>query len=252
MRFLHELQAQEVEEGITAHLRCELSRAGANVEWRKGSLQLFPCAKYQIVQEGTTAELLVHSVEQEDTGLYTCDTGHAQSSAILSVHGVCPRAPALPAPPSRCNCAALSTLPAPPAPRPAFQMELESTEQEAGGLARLYCQLSKAEPGVPVQWLKEGIELHASPKYEMRHQGATCELLIHGLEAKDTGEYSCVVDGQRTLASVKVKGEPRPFSPTQGAHLVRHCSRLVLRPLGLQALFPRFCSPLAHVPLEQG
>ncbi|XP_073077345.1 obscurin isoform X20 [Manis javanica] len=177
VRFLHELQAQEVEEGITAHLRCELSRAGANVEWRKGSLQLFPCAKYQIVQEGTTAELLVHSVEQEDTGLYTCDTGHAQSSAILSVH----------------------------APRPAFQMELESTEQEAGGLARLYCQLSKAEPGVPVQWLKEGIELHASPKYEMRHQGATCELLIHGLEAKDTGEYSCVVDGQRTLASVKVK-----------------------------------------------
>ncbi|XP_057346834.1 obscurin isoform X16 [Manis pentadactyla] len=177
VRFLHELQAQEVEEGLTAHLRCELSRAGASVEWRKGSLQLFPCAKYQMVQEGTAAELLVHSVEQEDTGLYTCDTGHAQSSAILSVH----------------------------APRPAFQMALESTEQEAGGLARLYCQLSKAEPGVPVQWLKEGIQLHASPKYEMRHQGATCELLIHGLEAKDTGEYACVVDGQRTLASIKVK-----------------------------------------------
>ncbi|KAK2492721.1 hypothetical protein MC885_013414, partial [Smutsia gigantea] len=177
VRFLHELQAQEVEEGITAHLRCELSRAGASVEWRKGSLQLFPCAKYQMVQEGTAAELLVHSVEQEDTGLYTCDTGHAQSSAILSVV----------------------------APRPTFQMELESTEQEAGGLARLYCQLSKAEPGIPVQWLKEGVQLHASPKYEMRCQGATCELLIHGLEAKDTGEYACVVGGQRTLASVKVK-----------------------------------------------
>lgn len=74
-------------------------------------------------------------------------------------------------------------------------------------MARLCCQLSKVEPGAPVQWLKEGVELHAGPKYEMHYQGATCELLIHELEAKDTGEYACVVSGQKTLASVKVRGE---------------------------------------------
>lgn len=90
MRFLRELQAQEVDEGATAHLRCELSQAGASVEWRKGSLQLFPCAKYQMVQEGRTAELRVHSAEQEDAGHYTCDTGHAQSTASLSVRGELP------------------------------------------------------------------------------------------------------------------------------------------------------------------
>lgn len=88
-----------------------------------------------------------------------------------------------------------------------FQTELQGTEQEVGGVARLCCQLSKVEPGAPVQWLKEGVELHAGPKYEMHYQGATCELLIHGLEAKDTGEYACVVSGQKTLASVKVRGE---------------------------------------------
>lgn len=96
VRFLRELQAQEVDEGTTARLRCELSRAGSSVEWRKGSLQLFPCAKYQMVLEGTAAELLVHGAEQEDAGLYTCDTGHAQSTASLSVRGEplagpCPR-----------------------------------------------------------------------------------------------------------------------------------------------------------------
>lgn len=90
MRFLRELQAQDVDEGTTARLRCELSREAASVEWRKGSLQLFPCAKYQMVQEGTTVELLVHGVEQEDAGEYTCNAGHTQSIARLSVRGELP------------------------------------------------------------------------------------------------------------------------------------------------------------------
>ncbi|XP_045423418.1 obscurin isoform X23 [Lemur catta] len=177
VRFLRELEAQEVAEGGTAHLRCELSRPGAGVEWRKGSLQLFPCAKYQLVQEGAVAELLVRGAEPEDAGDYTCDTGHAQSTATLSVH----------------------------APRPKFKTGLQSLEQEAGSVARLCCQLSQAEPGAAVQWLKEGVELRMGPKYEMRSQGTTCELLVRGLEAKDTGEYACVVGGQKTVASLRVK-----------------------------------------------
>lgn len=90
MRFLRELQAQEVDEGTSAHLQCELSREAVSVEWRKGSLQLFPCAKYQMVQEGTTATLLVREVEQEDAGEYICDAGHTQSIARLSVRGELP------------------------------------------------------------------------------------------------------------------------------------------------------------------
>lgn len=58
-----------------------------------------------------------------------------------------------------------------------------------------------------MQWLKEGVELHAGPKYEMRSQGAMRELLIHQLEAKDTGEYACVTGGQKTTASLRVTGE---------------------------------------------
>ncbi|KAM8936229.1 obscurin-like isoform 2-T2 [Lycaon pictus] len=177
VQFLRELEAQEVDEGATACLRCELSQECASVDWRKGSLQLFPCAKYQMVQKGTTVELLVRSVEQEDAGHYTCDTGHTQSTASLSVRAC----------------------------RPVFQEELQSTEQEAGGVAWLHCQLSKAETDVPVQWLKEGVELHLSPKYEIRRVGTMCELLIHGLEPKDTGEYVCVAGGQKTMASVMVK-----------------------------------------------
>ncbi|XP_073912202.1 obscurin isoform X22 [Castor canadensis] len=177
VRFLQELQAQEVDEGTTAHLRCKLSQVAGSVEWRKGSLQLFPCTKYQMVQEEAGVELLVHEVEQEDAGDYTCDVGHMQSTARLTVR----------------------------APKPKFKTGLKSTEQEAGSVARLFCLLSEADPGAPVQWLKEGVELHVGPKYEIRCQGAMCELLIHGLEAKDAGEYACVVGGQKTLASLRVK-----------------------------------------------
>lgn len=96
VKFLRELQAQEVDEGSTACLRCELSREGASVEWRKGSLQLFPCAKYKMVQKGMTVELLVLGAEQEDAGHYTCDTGHAQSTASLVVRGELPTGPSAP------------------------------------------------------------------------------------------------------------------------------------------------------------
>lgn len=120
-----------------------------------------------------------------------------------------------------------------------FKTELQSAEQEAGGVARLCCQLSDSEAGAPVLWLKEGVELHRSPKYEMRRQGATCELLIHGLEAKDVGEYSCMAGSQKTLAFLKVKGErPLPHRPpAAGAHRLPQpptscCSGVALRPLG--------------------
>lgn len=123
VRFLRELQAQEVDEGATARLRCELSRAGSSVEWRKGSLQLFPCAKYQMVLEGTAAELLLHGAEPEDAGLYTCDTGHAQSTAYLSVRGEPPAGPCPPPAPGSPETGPLirssehPSLP-PPAPGP--------------------------------------------------------------------------------------------------------------------------------------
>lgn len=217
VRFLRELQAQEVDEGGTARLCCELSRAGASVEWRKGLLQLFPCAKYQMVQEGVTVELLVHNAEQEDAGHYTCDTGHTQSTARLSVRGELPAGPCLPWAPQTfwsgewgVLLSTSKSLSGSLAPRPMFQTELQDAEQEVGSLARLCCQLNEVKPAAPVQWLKEGVELHMGSKYEMRHQGAMCELLIHGLEAKDSGQYACVVDGQKTMASVKVRGEPFP------------------------------------------
>lgn len=144
-----------------------------------------------------------------------------------------------------------------------FKTELQNAEQEAGGVARLCCQLNNSELGAPVLWLKEGVELQVSSKYEMRRKGATCELLIHGLEAKDTGEYTCMVGSQKTLASLKVKGEPslpHPIplwlpggtpGPPQHPLSPGAVPRVALRPLGLQAFSAHFCTTMVPVPLEK-
>lgn len=118
-------------------------------------------------------------------------------------------------------------------------------------MARLCCQLSDSEAGAPVLWLKEGVELHMSPKYEMQRQGATCELLIHGLEAKDMGEYSCMVGSQKTLAFLKVKGErplphPLPLKLPRGhpSSLSSPSHQLLFRGASQAFGVPAFCAHL--------
>lgn len=68
-------------------MHCELSKPGISLEWKKGELGLCPCAKYLIRQTGHQATLVIHDVDSEDSGSYTCDTGRHQSTAQLAVKG---------------------------------------------------------------------------------------------------------------------------------------------------------------------
>ena len=58
------------------------------MEWKKGELCLCPCAKYDISQTGLSATLVIHDVDPEDSGNYTCDSGDRQSTAQLTVKGM--------------------------------------------------------------------------------------------------------------------------------------------------------------------
>lgn len=80
------LKDEEVTEGQTATLRCELTKA-APVEWRKGSTLLQASDKYKMRQEGTVRKLLIQDVELKDAGEYTCVCGEQETTAALIVHG---------------------------------------------------------------------------------------------------------------------------------------------------------------------
>lgn len=89
--------------------------------------------------------------------------------------------------------------------KPRLRQQLKNEEAEAGGTARLRCEISisKAE----VEWRKDGVVLHSSSKYEMWQDGTLRELRVHRLEPSDAGEYSCKAGDETSSAKLTVKGK---------------------------------------------
>uniref|UniRef100_G1KFT9 Obscurin, cytoskeletal calmodulin and titin-interacting RhoGEF n=1 Tax=Anolis carolinensis TaxID=28377 RepID=G1KFT9_ANOCA len=241
--FKEGLKNREAVEGTTATLHCEMTRAGAEVEWRKGTQALKPSNKYRMRQEGAAAELLIRDLQAEDTGEFACLCGDQKTTAVLTVHGnemfhiASEMSRSLPSlwefPVLLClsgnphglergsfelggrACWLWDVLDhdvlfvdvAPSAVPAHFQEELKklrNLEAAEGGTATLHCELTKV--AAPVEWKKGSEVLQPSAKYEMKLEGVVAELVVHDLELADGGEYSCMFGGQKTSASLKVNG----------------------------------------------
>ncbi|KAM4551580.1 obscurin isoform 30-T30 [Odontesthes bonariensis] len=173
--FTKELQSQSVEEGHSVSLHCEVSKPGVSLEWRKGELGLCPCTKYEIRQTGHLATLVIHDVDPEDSGSYTCDTGDRQSTAQLSVKAE----PVL------------------------FKTQLQNLERKIGESTSFRCETTK--PGASVVWRCGDRVLTTSSKYHLKQEGTAVELVIFKLHQTDSGEYSCDTGCQKTSAVLTVK-----------------------------------------------
>ncbi|KAI7798029.1 putative obscurin, partial [Triplophysa rosa] len=179
--FRQNLRNQEVVEGNTVSLRCELSKPGAMVRWWKGKEELIPGERYQMRAEGRIAELLIKNVNTEDVGLYSCTTGCEKTTAEVKVK-------ALPV---------------------TFKRELQNEVTKEGGQAVLSCELSK--PNAQVDWRKGRVILKPDEKYEMKQEGRIVKLLIHNVEASDAGNYSCKTKDSESTAELTVKVPPITF-----------------------------------------
>ncbi|XP_075924767.1 immunoglobulin superfamily member 22-like [Petromyzon marinus] len=168
---------QEADEFGSATLTCQLSKPAVEVAWKKDSTLLQPSDKYEILQEGKIAKLIIHDVEPGDAGKYDCDTRDDHTSAVLNVKEA-----------------------------PVFIKEhLEDQEANEFESAALTCQLSK--PAVEVVWKKDSTLLHPSDKYEIKQEGKIATLIIHDVEPGDAGEYGCDTGDDHTCAVLKVKGK---------------------------------------------
>ena len=87
MTFKEKLESQEAEEGTNLTLRCEISKPGVQVEWKKGTQVLKSGEKYQMKQKDTVNELLINKVVPDDSGDYSCVCGDQRTTASLNVKG---------------------------------------------------------------------------------------------------------------------------------------------------------------------
>lgn len=85
--FKNVLKNQEVQEGNSVSLQCELSKAGVHVEWWKGDEMLSTGERYQLRKKDTTAELLIRRTQPEDSGVYRCVCGEQSAEAHIKVNG---------------------------------------------------------------------------------------------------------------------------------------------------------------------
>lgn len=85
--FKKDLESQEATEGDKATLSCETSSPDGKVTWWKGSSLLTHGEKYTMEQRATTHTLVIHKLNVEDSGEYTCDTGDKKSTATVTVKG---------------------------------------------------------------------------------------------------------------------------------------------------------------------
>lgn len=58
-----------------------------------------------------------------------------------------------------------------------------------------------------VQWMRQGVLIHAGAKYTLKHKGRKHSLTIHKLAMSDQGPYSCETLHDRTQAQLTVERE---------------------------------------------
>ncbi|XP_045905964.1 obscurin [Micropterus dolomieu] len=180
--FKQKLRNVLIEEGNTATLRCELSKPGHSVEWRKRGNELIRNGeKYHMRQKDMLIELRISDVTPEDSDIYTCICGNIETTATLTVN-------ALPI---------------------TFKQKLKNLQVEEGHNITLYCEISK--PGVPVEWRLGGDLLENGEKYQIKQRESALELIIRDADPGDSGVYTCVCREQRTKATVKVIAVPATF-----------------------------------------
>lgn len=75
-----------------------------------------------------------------------------------------------------------------------------------GEPATFECEVTK--PDTRAQWLKDGFDLHPSPKYDIGVTGRNYRLTVRDVDDRDAGDYAIVVKGHRSEARLDVEARP--------------------------------------------
>uniref|UniRef100_H3A8L4 Obscurin, cytoskeletal calmodulin and titin-interacting RhoGEF n=1 Tax=Latimeria chalumnae TaxID=7897 RepID=H3A8L4_LATCH len=151
----------------------------AVVRWLRDGMELKQGKKYEVRSEGSSRTLVVKSSESKDSGVYICETnGDKQEFRVKKKEDEI-----------------------------YFKQKskkLTLVSAAAGETVTLTCELN--QPKGDVLWKRNGKEIKASGRLQIRADGAKRILTITGMSVADEGEYSCECRDDKTSTKVTTKG----------------------------------------------
>ncbi|XP_037837816.1 obscurin isoform X21 [Kryptolebias marmoratus] len=166
-----------------ATLSSEVSESKTEVKSYKDEKLVTSSKAAQMESKGKTREVVIEKLEKKEAKEYTCEAGSEK----------------------------LAIKPQPTDVAIKFKKKLvkDTCIVEASENIVLATELS-TESG-HVKWLRDGVELKESSKYEMKKDGLSCTLIVKSAENKDGGTYSCQTPDDKMEFKVQVKESALKF-----------------------------------------
>uniref|UniRef100_A0A8C4UI32 Obscurin n=1 Tax=Falco tinnunculus TaxID=100819 RepID=A0A8C4UI32_FALTI len=220
----------------SATLSCEVAEDATEVKWYKDGRLLVSSRKFKIETVGKNRRLVIDQLEKKDAGEYICEAAGQKLTFKLEITALkCSnrfvekddqeklvRVPKLPKTrrkviQQREKKTALSFW---------FPISMSFLEPEA----KFEKKVVQKEPLIvqehesitlttsvtpetaPVKWFKDGTEIKASKKYELKREGACRTLTVTLAESTDTAVYTCQTKNDKQEFKVQVKEIPVKFA----------------------------------------
>ncbi|XP_062435371.1 obscurin-like protein 1 isoform X2 [Rhea pennata] len=180
VEIIAELRSLTVLEGEDATFKCVVSPEDVALTWQLNGQAVAPCERLVVARTGLCHSLTVRRCQPADAATVTANAEGLVSAARLSVREA----------------------------QVLFVRRLRDVAAEEQRDACLEVEVS--HEAAEVQWMKQGVLLQPSGKYELRESGRRRILTIRSLSPSDRGTYRCESLHDRTQAKLCV--EPRKVS----------------------------------------
>ncbi|XP_072197962.1 obscurin-like protein 1 [Excalfactoria chinensis] len=172
------LQDLEVPEAGAATFECELSRPSAEVKWLKDGMELRPGPHCRMYSAGRRRLLQLSRCVLPDAGIYTCEAGDCQTSAMLHVHEH----------------------------QVHIVQELQDARVQEGDNAVFTCEVSHGD--VVGEWFRDGEKIKVSSTVKIRQEGTRHFLLLCAVRPEDAGTIRFAARRASSEASLQVEVLP--------------------------------------------
>ncbi|XP_026168655.1 obscurin isoform X4 [Mastacembelus armatus] len=168
-------------EKSSAILSCKFSATPKVVNWFKDQVPLVASDKFNIKQDATRAQVTIHGLTEEDTGEYCCQSGPAETKAMLTVE--------------------VRDI--------KITKHLADTEVDEDSNAVFTCEINYADE--EVQWFLNDKVLFTNEVNTITHEGKVHKLTLKNLAPQDGGTITFQVRKVKESVTLKVKEKRAVF-----------------------------------------